>query len=171
MVTAAILMAGARIATDCCNIRCMTPRRRTLAVLAAFWAAGMFLAHGPMILSGLGRVQGNLGDPRLLHYVLEHEYRWLKGDPHHRDFWDPPVFHPAKNTAAYTENLIGVAPLYMALRAVGVPLDPAFPVWLLLLSTLNFAAAALLLKSGFGRGDAASGFGALLFSFSSVRIA
>ena len=40
-----------------------------------FWVAGLGVAHGPMIVSGLGRVQGDLGDPRLHHYMLEHGFR------------------------------------------------------------------------------------------------
>jgi hypothetical protein len=145
-------------------------RARTVLVALCFWIAGMILAHGPMIFSGLAKVQGNLGVPRMLTYVLEHDYRWLTGDPLHRSFWDPPMFYPAKNTAAYSETLLGAAPLYWVWRAVGVPIDVAYPLWLLAVSSLNFLAAFLFLRDAMARSAAASGFGAFLFSFGSMRL-
>jgi hypothetical protein len=123
-----------------------------------------------MIFSGLAKVQGNLGVPRMLTYILEHEYRWFTGHPRHASFWDPPIFYPAKNTAAYSETLAGVAPFYFVWRAFGAPIDIAYPLWLLSISSLNFLAAFLFLKDAMGRGDAASGFGAFLFSFASMRL-
>lgn len=148
--------------------------RRTLpsaAIALAFWALGMILAHGTMIFSGMAKVQGNLGVPRMLTYVLEHEYRWLQGDPLHRRFWDPPQFYPARNTAAYSETLVGAAPLYWIWRAVGVPIDVAYPLWLLSVSSLNFLAAFLFLRRAMGRSPPAAGVGAFLFAFASTRMA
>lgn len=144
--------------------------RRPLLIALAFWAAGMILAHGPMIASGLGRVQGNLGVPRMLHYIMEHEYRWLTGDPLHASFWDPPMFYPARNTAAYSETLVGAAPLYWIWRVVGVPPDVAYPLWLLAVSSLNYLAAFLFLRRAMRRSPLAAGFGAFLFAFASMRL-
>jgi hypothetical protein len=137
----------------------------------AFWIAGLGLAHGPMIVSGLARVQGDLGDPRLHHYMLEHGVRWLRGDPVHSRFWDAPIFYPAPNTAAYSDTMIGALPLYGIWRIAGVPADVAFPLFLLLVSSLNFACAFLLLRRGLACSPTASAFGAFLFAFASTRIA
>lgn len=123
-----------------------------------------------MIVSGLGKVQGNLGVPRMLHYMMEHEYRWLCGDPLHRSFWDPPIFFPARNTAAYSETLLGAAPFYWFWRVLGVPGDMAYPLWILTMSTLNFFAAFLFLRQSMDRSDLAAGFGAFLFAFASMRL-
>jgi hypothetical protein len=147
------------------------PMARRILVPLAFWAAGMALAHHSMIFSGLGRVQGNLGVPRLYVYMMEHEYRWLRGDPLHARFWDPPMFHPAANTAAYSETMLGVAPLYWAWRVIGVPIDVASPLWLLTVSSLNFLAASFFLRRCMDRTPEAAGFGAFLFAFASARIA
>lgn len=149
----------------------LPPRLQRALIPLAFWVGGMLLAHGSMIGSGLARVQGNRGVPRMLHVLLEHDYRWMTGDPLHASFWDPPFFHPAKNVAAYSETLVGVAPVYAALRRVGVPLDLAFPLWLLLMSTLNFACAYLCFRDALGRTPVAAAFGAFLFAFASMRIA
>jgi hypothetical protein len=40
----------------------MDPRRRSLAILAAFRAAGMILAHAPTLFSGLRRVPGAVAE-------------------------------------------------------------------------------------------------------------
>ena len=146
-------------------------RIRTILIPLAFWAAGLGVAHGPMIASGLGRVQGDLGDPRLHHYMLEHGFRWIAGDPGHRRFWDAPIFYPVRNTAAYSDTLVGALPLYAIWRMAGAPADVAFPLFILLASSVNFGCAFLLLRSGLGCGPASSGFGASLFAFASARIA
>lgn len=147
------------------------PSYRTFLIALAFWAAGMLMAHGPMIRSGLGRVQGDLGDPRLMHYMLEHGYRWITGDPLHRSYWDPPVFYPARNTAATSETILGAAPIYWLWRAIGVPVDTAYPLWILAISSLNYLATFFLLRRALGRSAFAAGFGASLFSFASLRMA
>jgi hypothetical protein len=145
--------------------------RKTLLIGLSFWLAGLLLAHGTTIFSGFRRIQLDRADSRLMHYMLEHGYRWITGDPHHRSFWDPPVFYPAKNTAAYSETMIGTAPLYGIWRLVGVPQDLSYTFWLLSVSSLNFLTAFLFLRRTMGRSDAAAGFGAFLFSFASIRLA
>lgn len=144
---------------------------KSCAIVSLFWVAGMFLAHGPTIGSGLVRVQGDLTDPRLIHYLLEHGYRCVAGDPQHSRFWDPPIFYPAGNTAAYTETMLGAAPLYWIWRLLGVPWDLAYPLWMLAVSTLNFLAAYHFFRSPLGRSVWAAAFGAFLFSFASARLA
>jgi len=144
---------------------------RALLTALAFWLAGMLLAHGPMVFSGFRRLQQTRADSRLMHYMLEHEYRWITGDPHHRSLWDPPFFYPVRNTAATSETMVGVAPFYWIWRAVRVPPDFAFSFWMLTISTLNFTAAWFFLRRILDRTPVAAGFGAFLFSFASMRLA
>src|SRR5689334_16295356 len=132
-----------------------------------FWAAGMLLAHHPMLLSGFRRIQQDRTDSRLHHLLLEHGYRWATGDPRHARFWDPPYFHPVRNVAAYSETMVATGPLYGIWRLVGVPSDLAYPLWLLGVSTLNFAASFLFLRRFLNRSSPAAAFGAFLFSFAS----
>ena len=135
------------------------------------WIAGMLLQFHPIILSGLSRMQSDWGDTRLNNYILEHGYRWLVGMPGHERFWSPPVFFPAPNTAAYSDVLLGVAPLYWLWRLIGLQPDTAFQLWLLTLGTLNFLSALLLFSRGFRCRPIASAVGALLLSFAAVRTA
>ena len=150
-------------------------RRGSIAVgaLAAItaWAVGMLLQFHPMLLSGLRRMQSDLGDTRLNNYILEHGYRWLLGLPGHERFWSPPVFFPAPNTAAYSDVLLGVAPFYWLWRVLGFQPDTAFQLWMLAIATLNFASAYLLLARGFRCRPLASAVGSMLCSFAAVRTA
>jgi hypothetical protein len=83
-----------------------------LALPLALGAAGLGLAHGPMVASGLRRVQAASHDGRLVHYLLEHSWLWLRGAPAHRDFWSPPFYYPARGVAAYSDALVAAAPPY-----------------------------------------------------------
>ena len=130
---------------------------------------GLFLLHRQEILSGFEVVIGEPGDDRLNNWVLEHGYRWLRGDRAHADYWSPPFFHPEPNVAAYTEVLLGLQPVYAAARLAGLEPQKAFAVLALALSTLNFAAFYLLAKRFGGFGIGASTAGAFLFAFSSPR--
>ncbi len=144
---------------------------KSLLTALAFWLAGLLLAHGSMVFSGFRRIQQERTDSRLMQYMLEHGYRWVSGDRLHASFWDPPAFYPARNTAAMSETLLGTGPLYWIWRMVRVPPDLAYAFWLLGVSSLNFLTCFLLLRQVFGRSPAASGFGAFLFSFASLRLA
>ncbi len=132
---------------------------------------GLLLAHYPMLLSGFERVQTDRFDTRLNNFILEHGYRWLRGDPAHRDFWSPGVFFPAPNTFAYSEILVGVGPFYWVWRWLGLPPDTSFQFWMLTLGVLNFASAYLVLRHGVRLHPLAAAAGAFLFAFGSPRLA
>jgi hypothetical protein len=140
-------------------------------VIAAFagWAVGIMLQFYPMLLSGMQRVEGNRSDSRLVNYILEHGYQWLLGMPGHERFWSPPAFYPAPDTAAYSDVLLGVAPLYWLWRMAGLAPDGAFQLWMLSLATLSFAFAFVLFSSGFRCRPVASAAGALLLCFAAMR--
>ncbi len=132
-------------------------------------AVGMLMLHHPMILSGLRLVQVDLGDSRLINYLLEHNYRWYLGTPGHQRFWDPPFFYPARNVAAYSDTMLGIAPLYAAFRAVGFAPDTAFQLWTLALSALNYSVMLHFLTRRVGLSVVAASAGAFLFAFGSPR--
>src|SRR5687768_1748130 len=100
-----------------------------VVVPIGFCLAAVVLAMHPTVLSGLRLIQTDLGDTRLNMYLLEHSYRWVRGEPSHGDFWSPPFFYPAHNTAAYTDLLLGAAPLFWAWRVLGAVPDTAFQLW------------------------------------------
>ncbi|WP_063725005.1 hypothetical protein [Cystobacter fuscus] len=134
------------------------------------WVLALLLAHHAVWLSGLRLTQGDEGDARFVHYVLEHGFRYLRGDAPHARFWDAPFFHPAPNTIAYSDPLLGVLPLYAAWRAVGLPPDTAFQFWVFTVTSLNFLAALWLLRRGFGASASAAMVGAVLFAAGASRI-
>ena len=124
-----------------------------------------------MILSGFARIQSDWGDSRLNNYILEHGYRWLLGAPGHERFWSPPVFFPAVNTAASSDLLLGVAPLYWPWRGMGFAPGTAFQLWMLTVATLNYASAFVLFSRGFRCRPLASAVGAMPLSSAAMRTA
>ncbi len=143
--------------------------RRALLVLAG-WAVALLLAHHPVLLSGMRLVQGDEGDVRFVHYVLEHGWRHVSGEPAHASFWDPPMFHPEPNTAAYSEVMLGVAPFYWVWRVLGLEADLALQAWVLTLASLNFLAAVWLLTRGLGLRLGPAVVGAILFTAGAPRL-
>src|SRR3954451_16918082 len=73
---------------------------------------GLCILYLPTLASGFHQMQNDPGDTRLVNYILEHSRLWLQSAPGHLEFWNPPIFHPVKNAAAYTEILLGAAPVY-----------------------------------------------------------
>lgn len=151
------------------------PSRRVGALGGEFLLAGVVLASGlfaafhPMLLSRFQRLQTDAGDTRFNHYVLEHSYRWLSGDPLHSEFWNPPIFYPQKNVLAYSDTLATVAPPYWGLRALGISPIPAFGCWMILMMALTFLSGYALLRHGLRQGAIGSTFGAWLITFASPR--
>jgi hypothetical protein len=134
-------------------------------------AAAALLAFHPMLFSGLAQIPGDLGDARLINYLLEHTWRWLLREPLHRDIWSPPVFYPATNTAAYSDLLFSAAPFYWCWRVVGLSPDAAFACWLLTVSSLNYLAMYVFLARLLRLRSLASALGALLFTAANCHVA
>src|SRR3954464_8645826 len=80
------------VALDRSEVRCANWRAalRQAWLPAAGCLVGILFANHPMLFSGLRRVTLNHEDPRLISYLLEHGYLWLKGNPLHRELWNPP---------------------------------------------------------------------------------
>lgn len=136
-----------------------------------FWALGMWIGFGPILLSGFGAVTVKRGDPRLVNYILEHGYRWLAGHPAHPSFWDPPLFFPFTNVSAFTDVLLGAGPLYWPWRLLGFEPDVAYLLWLVGVCAANFAGFYGVLRWVFSFSRLASSAGAYLFTFGSIRMA
>ena len=118
---------------------------RTAALILLYVAApvvGTYLVFRPTFDSRFAHIQTERGDGLLNHYLLENS--WLAvSDPNYRgSLLSPPMYHPAKRTIYYSENLFGVAPAYWALRPF-LPYDLAYAWWQILLSALNFVAFAV----------------------------
>jgi len=143
---------------------------RSLVVPIAGWVVGMALAFHAVIASGFGRVPGGPGDPRLVHYALEHGYRWLTRDPLHLQFWSPPIFFPQAGTAAYTDVLLGVGPFYWIWRWVGLDAATSFQLWTVVCWSLNYALIVVLLRRYVGAGAIAATLAGVIYAFGSARV-
>src|SRR5262249_7559842 len=79
-------------------------------------AAGLWVAFRPTLASGFTCLQTDPGDTLLNLYILEHSWQWLTRTDYCGTLWSPPFFHPQPGVLAYSENLLGTAPVYWALR-------------------------------------------------------
>ncbi|MGE6761317.1 hypothetical protein ACQKGO_25090 [Corallococcus interemptor] len=148
----------------------VSERTRAVLLILAGGVLALLLSHHPALLSGLRLVQGDEGDVRFNHYILEHGWRFVSGDPAHARFWDPPMFHPEPNVAAYSDVLLGVAPFYWMWRVLGLGADLSWQAWALTMAALNYAAAVWLLLRGFGLRVFPAVVGAVLFTAGAPRI-
>ncbi|HEY7139832.1 MAG TPA: hypothetical protein VIE44_07030, partial [Methylomirabilota bacterium] len=67
----------------------------------------------------LGAVAADLGDPLLTTWILAWDVHALATAP--LRFFDANMFHPHRQTLAYTEHLVGLVPLVAPLRLLGAP--------------------------------------------------
>ncbi len=105
---------------------------------------------------------GNYGDTRLINYILEHFFRWVSGlEPH---YWSARFFYPFPLALAFSDNLLGSAPFYAAFRVLGFNRELSLQIWFILGFTLNFLAAAFVLRR-FAFHPLAVGLGAFFFTF------
>jgi hypothetical protein len=141
-----------------------------IALAVGVGALGVLMAHYPMIFSGFRRLQTDLGDVRLIHYLLEHGYLWVRRVPGHLEFWSPPFFYPARNVAAYSDVILSVGPVYWVYRILGASPDLSFGLWLVSMSVLNFAAGLLFFRKGLGFGIPAAVAGSALLAFGAPRL-
>ncbi len=91
--------------------------------------------------------------------------------PPHLSFWDPPLFYPARNVAAFTDLMFSEGPFYWPWRAAGIAPATAFELWLLAALILDFWAFYAFLTRGLSCSPVAGGLGAYLFAFGSARAA
>jgi hypothetical protein len=116
----------------------------------------------------LERLLTDLGDTRLNNYLLEHGWRWMSGEPGVR-LWNPPFFHPASNTLAYSDLLLSFGPLYWPWRALGLGELLSFQLWMIGIAICNFAVCFLFLRRAMRFDQLGSALGAFLISFAASR--
>jgi hypothetical protein len=143
---------------------------RHFAAPSALWLCGMLLAFYPVLFSGFACVSGDLGDARLLNYLLEHDYRWLLRQPLHLDLWSPPFFYPEANVGAYSDILLSAGPCYWPWRLLGCVPETAFQLCLMALVTLNYFSFYLLATRCLRLPPVSAAFAAFLFAFASPRL-
>lgn len=104
-------------------------------------AIGLFLVGTwsvPVAIFGpdLKLIPGDLGDARFNNYILEHFHAFITGKTPR--YWDAPFMYPYKNVIALSDNLLGTAPIYSAMRSFGYDRESSFQLWLLAMFSLNY---------------------------------
>jgi hypothetical protein len=102
---------------------------------------GITNSFGPTLSSSFSRMQADPIDSRFNHYVLEHGYRIIRHTETAGTFWSPGFFFPTRGMLAYSDNLIGSAPVYWIWRLMFDP-EAAFSLWMISCCILNFASFA-----------------------------
>src|SRR5262249_41654332 len=99
---------------------------------------------------------------------LEHTWRSVS-DPHYRgSLLSPPFYYPTPLVLAYSENLLGAAPVYWALR-LGLNEELAYQWWMIACSALNFLTFAIVAR-WLGCNHLLTLFGAYLWAFALVHV-
>lgn len=137
-----------------------------------FVIAGLALAFEPTLLSRFRLIETDLGDTRLVNFIFEHGYRWIaqRFSSHPVSLWDQPFFFPTPNVGAYSEVLLGSAPIYWIYRATGFAPDTSLQLWMISVLVLDYVAMGLFLRRCLDFGHLASAVGAFLFAFASPRV-
>lgn len=125
--------------------------------------AGLVFFVFPVVGFGFDYFPGDSGDGRLNLYFLEHAYKWFTGQT--PSFWNAPFMYPEPLVTAYSDNLLGSAPVYSMFRIVGFGTYTAYQLWFLTVSILNYLCAYYLLNYLFKNRYAAV-IGAFIFAFS-----
>jgi hypothetical protein len=142
--------------------------KRKLALHGAVLALGLLSAFHPTLLSGFASLQADPGDTLLNGYILEHSWQWLTRPDYVGSYWSPAFFHPQKLVLAYSENLLGTAPLYWLLR-LAVPALTAYQLWMMLITALTYVSFAAVLRR-LGVGHLLAAVGGFVFAFGSPRL-
>jgi hypothetical protein len=131
-------------------------------------AAGLWIAFRPMLASRFALLQTDPGDTLLNHYILEHTWKCVSDSEYVGLLWSPPCFYPQPITLAYSENLLGTAPIYWAYRLTIAELA-SFQLWMLTVSALTYVSMAWTLRR-FGVSHLLTALGALAFAFGLPRV-
>jgi hypothetical protein len=146
-------------------------------LLSSRWLVGLLCGLGvlmtnlPVIADRFGSVQGDLIDGRIVHYFLEHGYRWARRAPLDASLWDAPFFHPMRNALAYSDTMISAVPFYAPLRLLGLPPDTSFQWWVMLVVTATFASAYALGRGVLRLTRFSAAMAAFLVAFGAPRAA
>jgi hypothetical protein len=95
---------------------------------AALFAALSVVMTWPL-LPNLDRAVSDPGDPSIVIWILD--WSWYAAFHQPLSFFHANIFHPAKWTLAFSENLVGIAVFLFPLRAFGVDAITAFNVAML----------------------------------------
>lgn len=113
-------------------------------------------------LDMLAMMPGDIGDSRLLNYILENTYQVMVGGS--SSLWHLSFFFPFPYVLGFSDNLFGSAPVYVLARVFNANADTAYQIWFLFGYAANFGAAYYALRR-LNSSVIAATVGALIFAF------
>lgn len=140
---------------------------RHFALHSLVCSAGLTILFWPMFFSGFTRLQDNPGDTLLNHYILEHTWTCVSRTNYTGDFWNPPFFYPVRNVLAYSETLIGVAPVYWFFRLIFAETH-AYQAWIITMAGGTYICTVWALRR-MEISHLAAATASFLFSFGMIR--
>jgi hypothetical protein len=111
---------------------------------------------------GLDSVPGDVGDARLVNYLLENSFLFFSGGS--PSLWNVPFLSPYPLALGLSENLFGAAVFYLVPRLLFDDPSTAFQIWFYVGYFVNFAACYLALRK-LGLSTWGASAGALVFAF------
>jgi hypothetical protein len=131
---------------------------------------GLSMVFGETVASGLSMHVSDAADPRFNEFLLEHGWRWIRGEAP-RGLFDVPMAWPLENTLAYSEPMLSFGPFYWPLRAMGLSASTSSQLWLMLMAALNFGCFYAFVRKGLGLDRVAASSAAFVFAFGLPRVA
>jgi len=144
-------------------LKTLAESKKHLIVMLLGLILGLIFFIIPVLGFSFEYFPGDLADGRLNLYFLEHDYKFFTGQL--TSLWDAPFMFPEKNTLAFSDNLLGSAPIYSFFRLIGNDIYFSYQLWYLTISILNYISAFILLKYLFKNNYVAI-IGAFIFAFS-----
>jgi hypothetical protein len=123
-----------------------------------------------MLASGFALYPSDPADPRFNEFLLEHSWRWLRGETG-RGFFDLPMAWPVQNLLAHSEPMLSFGPFYWPFRALGLSSSTSHQLWMMLMAALNFGAFYALVRRALCFDPLAASASAFLFAFGLPRVA
>ena len=102
-----------------------------------FLLLGLLIFCHPMLLN-TNNMPGDLGDARLINYLLEHEFLWTQKIYPHLNFFSPPELYPINNTLFLSDILLGGAIIYIPIRLLTGDPQSALQIFYVVINILNF---------------------------------
>ncbi len=123
--------------------------------------------HLPELRLGFNHISGELGDTRLVGYLLEHSWQRILGHGHWRS---PQFFWPIGGTLGYADAFVLHGLAYWPLRALGCNPLAALHGQMLVHDALTYLCTALLLRHGLKISLPWALLGAWWFAVSAVKV-
>lgn len=134
-----------------------------LYAVSALASLAYFFRH--LLIFGLDRVSGDIGDSRIYMVQLEH---WREVFLGKRSWSSPTFFYPAANVLGNTDAVFLFSPMFAIFRGLGLDLYLSYDFTLMTVKAIGFASMAWMLRVVLSLPHWACMLGAVLFTIFSA---